>query len=648
MALIFDIETNGLLNTLDIIHSLVIYDTEKDCYYDCTDNDPNKLTIKEGLEILSGAPLIVGHNIIGFDLPAIQKLYPTFKVNDKIFDTLIAAKLIYPEIELIDYALYRKKVLPKELIGKYSLESFGYRLKELKGTYCKEENTWEKWKPEMQVYCKQDVKVTTKLYYKLLDANVKLDVLELEQKFAKIISRQEQRGVLFDKDRAVELVSELLEEQKKIYLKLQEVFKPKIIEETFIPKVNNSKKGYIKGTPFIKQIEVPFNPNSNQMVASRLIEKYNWKPLEFTETGLPKVSETILSELPYKEVPLLLQYIKIAKVIGYIAEGKNAWLKKVENDGAIRGKVDTLGTVTGRCSHYSPNLAQTPAVEKDGDNNILFGIDGGYGYECRALFKAREGFKLVGCDASGLELRDLAHYINSPSYTKEILSGDIHTKNQHLAGLSTRAKAKKFIYAFNYGAGDEKIGYMAGVSEKEALQYKIDKRREAVIKRIKKAGKVPTNELVNHILKGMDTKAKFFKGLPELANLMEKVKDKAKTRGYLYGIDKRKLKVREVYKSLNVLLQSAGATVMKKALIILYDECVQKGWINDSFYINPYDKVYFVLNIHDEFQAEVKPEIVEEYMIMAVKAIEKAGDYFSFKCPLTGEAKEGFNWAETH
>lgn len=208
----------------------------------------------------------------------------------------------------------------------------------------------------------------------------------------------------------------------------------------------------------------------------------------------------------------------------------------------------------------------------------------------------------------------LAHYMNDEDYTHEILHGDIHTANQKAAGLPTRDNAKTFIYGFLYGAGDEKVGSITGKGSAE----------------------------------GKRIKAKFLKSLPKLAKLTKGVKQRISERGYLKGIDGRILKVREQYKGLNVLLQSAGAIVMKKALCILYDDCVSKGWIKDNWYLADDNLIYFILNIHDEYQAEVKPEIVDEYKVAAVEAIKKAGLFFNMRCPLDGEAKEGENWYETH
>jgi DNA polymerase I-like protein with 3'-5' exonuclease and polymerase domains len=609
MALIFDIETDGLLDTLTTIHSLVIFDTEKNELFSCCSKVKGLLgeeraedgvpltyySIETGLSLLMDADEIAGHNIIKFDIPAIKKLYPNFKPKGKLFDTLLMSKLVYPDITEQDTLLILKNKFPTKLRGRYSLKAWGYRLQEYKGNYCEKEDAWDSWTPELQRYCEQDVKVTLRLFELLKRKNISEEAVKLEHQFAQIIFNQEQRGVYFDKAKAIELASKLTEQKLVLEKQLKELFPDEVKEETFIPKVNNKTRGYVKGEPFIKKTVIEFNPSSRQMIANGLVNKYNWQPTKLSPTGLPVVDEEVLEGLDYEEAPLLKEYFLVTKTLGQLVEGKNAWLKLIESDGAIHGRVDTIGAVTGRCTHNAPNLAQVPSAR------------GFMGKECRELFRAREGYKLVGTDASGLELRCLAHYMNDEDYTNEILNGDIHTKNQMAAGLPTRNNAKTFIYGFLYGAGDGKIGSITGKGAKE----------------------------------GKEIKERFLSSLPKLKKLTTGVKARISERGYLKGIDGRILKVREQYKGLNVLLQSAGAIVMKKALCILADDIEAKGWkINDD--------VAFVLNVHDEYQAEVKPELVEEYKVMAVEAIRKAGEYFKFRCPLDGEAKVGDSWYDTH
>lgn len=603
MTLIFDIETDGLLQDLTKIHCLEVYETETNTWRHYTDNDSNYLPIKIGIDSLMLADEIAGHNIVKFDLPALQKIYPYFNPKGKIFDTLLMSKLVYPDIGEEDDILIKNNKLPSKLRGRYSLKSWGYRLNELKGDYCEQENCWSEWTPDMQRYCQQDVMVTKALYDKLKTKSISEETIKLEHQFAHIISLQEQRGVYFDKNKAVELATQLINKKTELEQELKCAFPPEIIQSEFIPKVNNKTRGYIKGVPIIKETVVEFNPSSRQMIAERLIKKYNWKPKKKTPSGLPKIDEEVLETLKYSEAPLLKEYFLVTKTLAQLAEGDNAWLK-LEKNSVIYGGVDTIGAVTGRCTHQKPNLAQVPSANSP------------YGKECRELFGARKGFKQVGCDASGLELRMLAHYMKDDEYTHEILNGDIHTKNQLAAGLPTRNNAKTFIYGFLYGAGDSKIGAITGKGATEGKQIK----------------------------------ERFLKSLPKLKKLLDGVKNKISSKGYLKGIDGRILKVRESYKGLNVLLQSAGAIVMKKALCILYEDCIANGWIEDCLYLSEKNKslIYFILNIHDEYQAEVTPEILEKYKIVAVEAIKKAGEYFNMRCPLDGEAKSGANWYETH
>ena len=604
MTLIFDIETDGLLDTLTTIHSLVIFDTEKNELFSCVGrgveiiDDDSKFrypSIQEGIKLLQEADEIAGHNIVKFDIPAIKKLYPNFEPKGKLFDTLLMSKLVYPDINEQDTLLILKNKFPTKLRGRYSLKAWGYRLQEYKGNYCEKEDAWDSWTPELQRYCEQDVKVTLRLFELLKRKDISEEAVKLEHQFAQIIFNQEQRGVYFDKAKAIELASKLTEQKLVLEKQLKELFPDEVKEEIFIPKVNNKTRGYVKGEPFIKKTVIEFNPSSRQMIANGLVSKYNWQPTKLSPTGLPVVDEEVLEGLDYEEAPLLKEYFLVTKTLGQLVEGKNAWLKLVESDGAIHGRVDTIGAVTGRCTHNAPNLAQVPSAR------------GFMGKECRELFRARDGYRLVGTDASGLELRCLAHYMNDEDYTNEILNGDIHSKNQAAAGLPTRDNAKTFIYGFLYGAGDAKVGAIIGKGSKQ----------------------------------GKEIKEKFLTSLPSLGRLSNAVKEKIRTRGYLKGIDGRTLKVREQYKGLNVLLQSCGAIVMKKALCILADDIEAKGWkINDD--------IAFVLNVHDEYQAEVKEELVDEYKVMAVEAIRKAGEYFGFRCPLDGEAKVGDNWYDTH
>ena len=312
-----------------------------------------------------------------------------------------------------------------------------------------------------------------------------------------------------------------------------------------------------------------------------------WIPEKKTEKGQVIIDESVLEALPYPEAKEIARYLLLQKRISQA----ESWLEAMQTDGRVHGKVITNGAVTGRMTHHSPNMAQIP------NSGAV------YGKECRSCWTVEKGYKLVGIDASGLELRMLAHYMNDEAYTTEVVSGDIHTANQKAAGLQERNQAKTFIYAFLYGAGSTKIGKIVGGSAKEGQQL-IDA---------------------------------FLKNTPKLRALREKVARIFAEKGTLPGLDGRKLLVRSEHSALNTLLQGAGAIVMKQALVIL-ESSLRKNKIDFKF----------VANVHDEWQIEVREEQAEDAGKLGVLAIEEAGRVLNMRCPLTGEFKTGYTWEQTH
>jgi DNA polymerase I-like protein with 3'-5' exonuclease and polymerase domains len=376
------------------------------------------------------------------------------------------------------------------------------------------------------------------------------------------------------------LYAQLMQRQEEIKTQLQLVFPP-ITTERFSEKTGKKLKDSV----------VEFNPGSRQQIADRLMS-LGWKPTEKTEGGGWKVDETVLSGVDIPEAKLVAEYLMLVKRTSQI----QSWIDAVKDDGRIHGKVITNGAVTGRMTHSSPNMAQVPASGSP------------YGKECRACFTVPKGKKLVGCDASGLELRMLAHYMQDTAYTEFVVNGkredgtDIHTVNQKSAGLPTRDNAKTFIYAFLYGAGDAKIGSIVGGSAAD----------------------------------GKKLKNRFLRQTPALKKLIEKVQ-KIGACGSLPGLDGRRVWIRSDHAALNTLLQSAGAIVMKQALIHLQEKL-------------EYAKIdaLFVGNIHDELQIEVCADKAEEVGILAKQAIIDAGSTLGLRCPLDGDYSIGNSWAETH
>jgi DNA polymerase-1 len=356
-----------------------------------------------------------------------------------------------------------------------------------------------------------------------------------------------------------------------------------------------------------------------------LTERYQWQPEEYTDDGKPKIDDAVLKGLEYPEAKVLAEYYLVAKRIGQVAEGDEAWLKRIKPNGRIHGGVTTNGAVTGRMTHSKPNLAQVPKVKYLG-KEIARGLAGEYGFECRDCFGVPGGRAQVGADAAALELRDLAGYMarwDGGAYVRIVLDGkkedgtEIHTVNRKALEIDSRDDAKTWFYAFLYGAGDEKLGLIVTkVRGKEAQK------------------------------RGKQLRAKFLKNLPALGALVAAVKETAAKRGYLIGLDGRRLHVRSQHSALNTLLQSAGAIQMKKALVILEQMLQSKGFKNSEQSSTP--DYEFILNVHDEWQIETKPEIADEVGRTAVAAIRAAGEHFKFPCPLDGEYKIGRTWAETH
>jgi len=588
MKLIFDIETNGFLEECSVVHSIVIKDIETNQVFSYYGDK-----IGRGLMLLNGASLLVGHNILKFDLAVLKKLYPRqYDIKAEILDTLLVSRLIWTNQKELDF---QKKELPLNLAGRHSLESWGYRLGLRKGEFAKT-NDFTKWSEEMQKYCEQDVEVTHELYNLIQKQNYSPEAIRLEHDFARCIHLQEAHGFYFDVASAKKLYASLANRRLELEKSLVSTFPNwKQYIGTFIPKRDNKTLGYKKGVPVKKYKEMTFNPNSRDHISNRLMNK-GWKPNDFTPDGKPKVDESVLSKLDYPEAKLLAEHFLVQKRIAQLAEGNNAWLK-LQKDGKIYGGVITNGANTGRCTHQRPNVAQTPSV----------GVP--YGKECRSLFTVPDGFQLIGCDASGLELRCLAHYIGAfdeGSFTKQLLDGDIHTYNQKQIGLPTRDLAKRCIYGVIYGIGDTRLGSVVGKSSQE----------------------------------GKRIKAKLFEGLPALKRLRDNVIVKTRNQKYLLGLDKRKLIPRSEHSSLNLLIQSCGALIIKMATVILHKKLKEKDYDKDT--------CSMVAHVHDELQLQCKSAYATEVGELAVQSIKDAGTYFNLRCPLDAQYKIGNNWATTH
>ena len=602
--LIFDIETSAITNFrtlegLKCIHCIVIRRGD-------TVETYSGSQITQALECLRIADVIVGHNAVGFDIPAIKKLYPGWEPEGAVRDTLLLARLKYPDQKNLDFSMPVSD-LPKKLIGSHSLAAWGFRLGIRKGDYGSTENAWEDFNDDMLDYCVQDTLVTQRLYGMVDSESESACSVILEHQFAEIIDQQVKNGFAFDLDKAAKHYGEWSQIRDDLRARLIKTFPEatqvmktpkywlaggkKYLTKTAAKKAKHRERDITKGPNKVKKI--PFNPDSRQQIARCLMEKYGWEPQEFTPGGQPQIDESILKGMPFDEAKMLVDYLTISKRIAQLAEGNEAWMKLVDN-GRIYGSVITNGTVTGRCTHRKPNLAQCPSIHSP------------YGKECRELFIAPPGRVLVGVDASGLELRCLAHYLwkwDAGKYADIILNGDIHRANQKAAGLETRDQAKTFIYGWLYGAGPQKIGAIVNGTATD----------------------------------GQRLMARFLRKMPALKYLKDAITNSIAKRSYLISLDGRKIPIRSKHSALNALLQGAGAVIMKQATINAFRLHKKHGL-----------DVKQVAHIHDEVQYEVVNKDAEQAGQLAVRSITLAGQPFGFRCPLDGEFKIGESWASTH
>ena len=577
---IFDVETDGLEgNTIHCIVTKVI-GGETQLF------PPNNL--QAAVDILTSADVLIGHNIIGFDIPVIKKHFDVTLTNH-IEDTLVVSRLVNPV-----------------LTGGHSLDNWGYLLypNDAEKRKAKQPDSWDEYTEEMGKYCIQDVELNADIYYALLKQveEFSQESIDLEHSVAKIIKEQEVKGFMLDEKKATLLSAKLQSKMATLEKEVHETFKPKWVDDRLItpkfnkdgslskvPKLTDEELIKVKATdyePFMRQKWVEFNLASRKQIGEYLID-FGWKPKKFTPTGQPIVDETTLERVKgIPEATLIAEFMMLQKRVAQVS----SWLE-LAKDGRVHGFVIPNGAITGRMTHRNPNVAQTPSSHKP------------YGKECRECWTVPEGYKLVGIDASGLELRVLAHYMKNKDYINEIISGDIHSTNQSLAGLEQRSQAKTFIYALIYGAGDSKIGSVVGGNSKV----------------------------------GASLRNRFLNNLPSLRNLTTSVERAASTRKYLKALDGRHIHIRKVYSSLNTLLQGGGAVIMKTALVLLHNRIKQLN-LDASF----------VGNIHDEWQIEVREDQAEQVGQLGVQALKDTTEVLKLNCPLDGEYQIGDNWSETH
>ena len=544
MKAVVDIETDDLNPT--VVHCVVAKDIDTGKVY------PFPPDMLHGFRDWShGVDQFIMHNGLSFDAPMCNKFLGTNIKPNQVIDTLILSQLFNPIRD-----------------GGHKLEAWGDRLGMPKGSV----ESYKVYTPETLEYCKQDVAITHKLYQVLQQEgkNFSSFSIDLEHKIRVILDQQQHNGFALDLQKTMCLYNKLKDEAYGLEKWGKTHFDPTAIEL-------KTKTKYI-----------PFNIGSRQQIANRLIE-LGWKPKRHTDKGNVIVSEEVLDSLNIPEAKKFSRFLLLQKRIAQI----KSWIEACnDKDSRVHGKVMTLRTITGRMAHHSPNMAQVPAVRSP------------YGKECRDCWTIDNPYthSIVGTDASGLELRCLAHLMNDKNFIEEVTVGDIHTANMKRAGLSNRDQAKTFIYAFLYGAGTTKIGKILKVSQKEG---------EKIVQ-------------------------SFLKSMPAFRTLQNKVTS-ASSKGFIKGIDGRVLHVRSSHSALNTLIQGAGAVVCKLWLIKMIQR-IKKTGVDAKL----------IASIHDEYQFEVLDKDINKFGQITKDAMKDTEIHLKMKCPLDNEWKVGKTWAQTH
>lgn len=500
----------------------------------------------------SGGLTLIGHNIIDADKRILEQRWGIDFRDTKFIDTLLLSRLDDP---------VRKPG--------HSLEDWGNLLSMPKGNFKDYNNPCE----EMYTYCEQDTLITWHVYRLLMSKGHDEKAIKIEHDLQQYcLTPTKEKGFLLDQDKTRSLLVKFEQDMIDITAKLAETFPEKVQYKQLKTKV--------------KIIRTPFNPGSRQQIAERL-EAVGWSTEETTPGGKPKVDEKTL--MPFQHIPevaAILEYLLTEKRVGQLRD----WLRCVEPDGRVRCHIIGTGTITSRASHSKPNLGQVTGVHKK------------HGADMRACWTVPEGYSLVGVDLVGIEARMNGHYTQDFDYAKELLEGDIHSKNKELWKLKERMLAKTVYYAILYGCFPPKLVKLVGCDLKTATKMIDD----------------------------------FYDSLPKLKALKQKV-DRLSKKGYLPGLDGRRVPVRSAHSALNTLFQSGGA-IVAKLWYILSVEALTKAGLDATV----------VMWVHDELQIETKEGYEEQVANIVMDCAKSAGVILNCRLPIEASAKWGKTWYDTH
>lgn len=618
------------------------------------------------MNLLDQATTLIGHNIQRHDIPLMLKLLRWAPRPDVVIrDTMVCARVIYPNVKATDGDLIRKGQMPpgKKYAGKHSIASWGYRLGNPKGDYAQIKEAeamalgftdeeairryvWGAWNQDMHDYMIQDCETNLDLWNHLRVDNYSQLAIDLEHRAARVCEAINEAGVPFNKKKAGELHATLIEKKEQVEQRLIAEFgfwyaptSPDLTKAEFTPKKDNAKLGYVAGAPLTKLKKVTFNPGSRDHIAKVLLDK-GWQPTKFTEGGKPQIDEEVIDGIVqrFPEMTGIGDYLLLDKRLSQLVDGNQAWLKTVQDDGRIHGVVQHMGTITGRCAHMWPNLGQVPNMASP------------YGRECRALYRAPDGYSFLGADMSGLELRGLAHYLHpldGGKYAEQVLEGDVHWTNAVAMGLADTPRdkhnplhtiiredgSKRLIYAILYGCGAGKAG--------EVVFNCLNKvRREggeqlyAEFFGVGVPGEAKLKSVGNKILKGLR------EGIEGFANLKNKLSLQVDKHGWIPGLDGRRIPVRSEHSALNFMIQSAGACLCKRWMCDAYETLCSRFTLGADFQL--------VLFIHDELQFLVRKGLEQQFIDILKSCASSAGQPYGFRVALGSDAKFGSDWSQTH
>lgn len=610
-TILFDLETDGLLDEVSKVHCLCLTYPHTDgddvlSYHDHSDL-PREGTLAEGLEKLRQATVLCGHNIAGFDLPVLRKLFE-FDWDGEVHDTVVWSRLVYSDRRERDFALVDRDLLPGRLVGAHSLESWGHRLGDNKGDYA---GGWEAFSQEMLTYCIQDVRLNAKLYHVLrsrlpkFSADDGLTTVQVETEFAQMLETMGRVGVPFDSDACDALLQKLRPRQLELEDQLRSAFPAK--KEFYKVNKRTGKRTQRRNEAgeMVDYKLIQFQPGSRIQLANALMDKYGWVPTNYTAKGDPQMVEEVMLDLAdvYPEAKLAAELYIVKARIGTLESGRYSYIN-CNKDGRIHNRTLHIGAITHRSSHSRPNLGNPTSVRKP------------WGKEIRAMFVPvdSEEFEYAGWDQSGLEHRMLGNALSAydrGNYAHIVDQGDIHMLYleavQKMGVTATRDQVKASGYAWLYGCGVDKLGAMNGG---------------------------------NRVL-GSKIKKAFSQGIVGMHSLLKFLGNQAQRYEGVLGLDGRRAGVRSSHSLLNTKLQMDGSICMRWMPVYLKSELENHGIKWGVDYI-PH------LHVHDEMQGSLRKGLREPFTVAVQAANNRTVSALNLKVPLRCDVVFGDNWLATH